>query len=174
MILVLSVLQITCHTETGRTPVRTYRHSTGLRIANRLMTALIKLGLPVRGSGVPTALLTVAGRKSGQPRTTPIALLPDGDGWRLMAPYGVVDWVKNLRAAGSATLTWRGRTFDVTAQELTPAEGAPLLRDAVATASPMLRKAFAPYFSTAPDASLEDWVAGANHHPVFRLRRADP
>lgn len=156
--------------------MRTYHHSTGLRIANRVMTILIKLGLPVRGSGVPTALLTVPGRKSGLPRTTPIALLPDndgeGEGWRLMAPYGVVDWVKNLRAAGSATLTWRGSTFDVTAHELTPVEGAPLLRDAVANASPMLRKAFAPYFSASPDAPLTDWEAEASHHPVFKLRRA--
>jgi deazaflavin-dependent oxidoreductase (nitroreductase family) len=153
--------------------LRTYRHSTGLRIANRVMTALIKLGLPVRGSGVPTALLTVPGRKSGLPRTTPIALQPDGDGWKLMAPYGVVDWVKNLRAAQATTVTWRGRTFDVTAQELTPAEGAPLLRDSLANASPMLRKAFAPYFSTSPDAPLADWEEEASHHPVFRLRRAD-
>jgi deazaflavin-dependent oxidoreductase (nitroreductase family) len=158
--------------------VRTYRHTTGLRIANRLMTALITLGLPMRGSGVPTALLTVPGRRSGLPRTTPIALLPDPDGesagWQLMAPYGVVDWVKNLRAAGSATLTLRGRTFDVTAHELTPAEGAPLLRDAVAKASPMLRKMFAPYFSTDPDAPLADWEAEASHHPVFKLRRTTP
>jgi deazaflavin-dependent oxidoreductase (nitroreductase family) len=152
--------------------MRPYQHSTTLRIANRIMTALIKLGVPVRGSGVPTALLTVAGRKSGLPRSTPIALLPDDDGWRLMAPYGVVDWVRNLRAAGSASLTWRGRTFPVSAQELSPAEGAPVLRDAVASLSPMLRRRFAPYFDTALEAPLADWETEASRHPVFRLRAA--
>ena len=150
--------------------MRPYKHSTTLRIANRIMTALIRIGLPVRGSGVPTALLTVAGRKSGLPRSTPVALLPDDEGWRLMAPYGVVDWVRNLRAAGSATLTWRGRTFLVTAQELSPAEGAPMLRDAVASASPILRRMFAPFFDTAPEAPLADWETEAARHPVFRLR----
>lgn len=151
--------------------MRTYHHSRTLRIANRINTVLIRLGLPVRGSGVPTALLTVPGRRSGLPRTTPVAMLPDGDGWRLMAAYGAVDWVKNLRAAGTATLTWRGRSFPVTARELTPAEGAPVLRAAVASASPMLRRAFAPYFQTAPDAPLADWETEATDHPVFSLRR---
>lgn len=151
--------------------MQTYHHSLTLRAANRVMAALIKVGIPVRGSGVPTALLTVAGRKSGLPRTTPVALITDGDGWRLMAPYGVVDWVKNLRAAGSATITLRGRSFGVTARELTPAEGAPLLQAAVAGASPMLRKAFAPYFDTAPEAPLAEWEKEAGQHPVFQLSR---
>jgi deazaflavin-dependent oxidoreductase (nitroreductase family) len=153
--------------------MQTYRHSLTLRVANRIMTALIKLGIPVRGSGVPTALLTVAGRKSGLPRTTPVALLADGqgDGWRLMAPYGAVDWVKNLRAAGSGTITVGGRSFGVTARELTPAEGAPLLRQALASASPMLRKAFAPYFDTPPEAPLVEWEDEAGRHPVFQLTR---
>ncbi|HZC25844.1 MAG TPA: nitroreductase family deazaflavin-dependent oxidoreductase [Actinopolymorphaceae bacterium] len=156
--------------------MQTYRHSLTLKVANRIMAALIKLGVPVQGSGVPTALLTVPGRKSGLPRTTPVALLADrdGDGWRLMAPYGVVDWVKNLRAAGSATITMRGRSFGVTARELSPAEGAPLLREAVASASPMLRKAFAPYFDAAPEAPLTDWEHEAGRHPVFQLTRKAP
>lgn len=150
--------------------MRTFRPSVPMRLANRFMATLIKLGLPVRGGGNPTVLLTVPGRKSGLPRTTPVVLLPAGDGWRLMSPYGVVDWVRNIRAAGSATITMRGRTFAVSAQELTPEECAPLLREVVGSAGRMLGKAFAPYFSTPADAPLSDWRVEATRHPVFRLR----
>lgn len=150
-----------------------FRPSRGLRLANRVVMALVKLGIPLRGSGSPMGLLTVPGRKSGLPRTTPVALLPEGDGWRLMSPYGMVDWVKNLRAAGSANITWRGRKIVVTAHELTPAEAAPVLRDVLARAPRMLRKAFAPYFDTPASAPLTEWEVEAERHPVFHLQQVE-
>src|SRR5262245_47401259 len=75
------------------------------------------------GAGVPlgpNALITVRGRKSGQPRTTPLALIQaSGRRW-VWAPWGEVQWVRNLRAAGRATLTVRRRKEVVTARELDP------------------------------------------------------
>ncbi|HEY6410705.1 MAG TPA: nitroreductase family deazaflavin-dependent oxidoreductase, partial [Ktedonobacteraceae bacterium] len=66
-------------------------------IARRLLAA----GLPMG----PNVLVTIRGRKSGLPRTTPLTLVEfSGKRW-LMAPFGDVNWVHNLRAAGRATIT---------------------------------------------------------------------
>lgn len=48
--------------------------------------------------------LTVIGRRSGLPRH--VSVIPVQVGWRryLVAPYGVSDWVQNLRAAGEGEL----------------------------------------------------------------------
>ena len=101
-----------------------FRPTMSIRIGNRAVTPLIRLGVPMG----PMALLTVAGRKSGLPRTTPIAVLIDDTGWRVAAPYGVVDWVKNLRAAGRAEVFRRGRKTSVEAEELSAEQAAPVLR----------------------------------------------
>ena len=82
------------------------------RFYNPIVSFLLRLGLPIG----PQALLTVSGRNSGLPRTTPVALNPHGPGWLLVSVYGRVDWVKNLRAAGEAVVTKRRRTFQVTSQ----------------------------------------------------------
>src|SRR5947209_18263819 len=53
----------------------------------------------------PVHILTVTGRRSGKPRATPVSLVVyGGDRW-LVAGWADADWVKNLRASGSATLT---------------------------------------------------------------------
>ena len=70
-------------------------------------------------------LITIRGRKSGQPRTTPVAIIDvDGRRW-IWAPWGEVNWVRNLRAAGRATITVRRRDEEVRATELDQ-EGRPL------------------------------------------------
>src|SRR5215469_5916789 len=80
---------------------KTYRVPLSVRVGNLLTTTLLRAGVKL-GS---MALLTVRGRKSGLPRTTPIAVgEQDGQRW-LIGAYGVVDWVRNLRAAGEAILT---------------------------------------------------------------------
>src|SRR5258708_37871316 len=52
----------------------------------------------------PNALITIRGRKSGEPRTTPVALIEIGGRRWVSSPFGDVNWVRNLRAAGEATL----------------------------------------------------------------------
>jgi hypothetical protein len=51
-----------------------------------------------------------------------------GKRW-LMAPFGDVNWVRNLRAAGCATITARRRNEEVTAVELGPTEAVAFFRD---------------------------------------------
>ncbi|HKD77812.1 MAG TPA: nitroreductase/quinone reductase family protein, partial [Ktedonobacterales bacterium] len=71
-----------------------YRVTAFVRFNNAVTTSLMRLGIPIGGF----ALITVRGRKSGKPITTPIALfLRDGNRY-LIASYGLVNWVRNLRA----------------------------------------------------------------------------
>jgi deazaflavin-dependent oxidoreductase (nitroreductase family) len=146
-----------------------FRPTMSIRLGNRVVTPLIRAGLPMG----PMALLTVAGRKSGLPRTTPIAVLIDDTGWRVAAPYGVVDWVKNLRAVGNAVVSRRGRKVTVEAEELSDVEAAPVLRESFRQAGPITRRVIGPYFKATPGAPLADWIVEARDHPVFLLKPID-
>ena len=141
---------------------RRFRATFTARLGNRIITALLRLGVPM-GNMI---LLTVPGRKSGQPRTTPVALGErDGRRW-LLSPYGEVDWVRNLRAAGGGVLT-RGRHREhFTATALNAAEAAPLLQESVAGAPGFIQQ----HFAAAPGAPLADFERIAPDHPVFALQ----
>jgi len=84
------------------------------------------------GAGVPlgpNGLITIRGRKSGLPRTTPVAIIEvSGRRW-VWAPWGEVHWVRNLRAAGRATITVRRRTEEVRATELDQTQRVEFFRD---------------------------------------------
>jgi deazaflavin-dependent oxidoreductase (nitroreductase family) len=77
----------------------------------------------------PNALLTVRGRTSGLPRTTPVALVVIGGHRWAIGTFGEVNWVRNLRAAGEATLTINRRAEPVRAVELSPQEAASFFKD---------------------------------------------
>ena len=138
----------------------TYRLSPGRRAANRLVRLLLKLGL-MPG---PTYLLTVPGRRTGRPLSTPVTLVEEGDVRWLVAPYGDVAWVRNARAAGQVTLS-RGRHAEtVPIREPSAADAAPVLQRYV-TRVPITR----PYFDATPDSPLAAFEAEAPRHPVFAL-----
>ena len=66
----------------------------------------------------PNGLITICGRKSGVLRTNGVAIISvSGRRW-VWCPWGEPQWVRNLRAAGRATITLRGRKEEVTASEL--------------------------------------------------------
>ncbi len=139
-----------------------------VRAANVMTTALLRAGVGLYGPGHhPMYLLTVRGRKSGLPRTTPIAVLQQ-DGHRyILTPYGVVDWVRNLRAAGTATLT-RGRRNEVIhATELPNDEAARVLKAFIQSGNPIGR-----FFGIPKESSDEEFVRAAASHPVFLLQPA--
>lgn len=83
-----------------------------------------KLGGPFEGA--PVLLLTTTGAKSGQPRTSPMMYLPEGDRIFVFASNEGKDnhpsWYHNLRANPSATVELGTDTFAVTAVEITGAE----------------------------------------------------
>jgi deazaflavin-dependent oxidoreductase (nitroreductase family) len=138
-----------------------YRITRRLRLANLLVSALIRLGIGPRSS----YLLTTVGRKTGRSRTTPVGLIETEEGRWLVAPYGPVGWVHNVRAAHQALLGRGRRRQRVSVRELAAQQAAPVLHTYV-TDVPIVR----PYFDVTPDSPIEDFVAEAPRHPVFQLQ----
>ncbi len=72
--------------------------------------------------GFYAAALHHAGRRSGRPYVTPVRAEPTPDGFVIPLPYGTdVDWLKNVLAAGEATLVTRGTTVGVDRPQVIPA-----------------------------------------------------
>src|SRR5260370_833481 len=84
-----------------------------VRFLNPVAQRVLRVG-PLMG---PNALLTVRGRKSGVPRTTPVALVDIGGRRWVVGTFGEVNWVRNLRAAGEATVTVGRKAQEVRARE---------------------------------------------------------
>ena len=137
-----------------------YQRGLARRAVNRLVRGLLRVGLGPR----ETYLLTVAGRRSGEPRSTPVTLVEEGGRRWLVAPYGEVAWVRNLRAAGRATLSRGGRTNAIAVREISAEEAAPVLKMYV-TRVPITR----PYFDVRPESDLSAFRAEAPRHPVFAI-----
>src|SRR5574337_2062618 len=74
------------------------------RVVNSIVAALVKAGV----SPQSTYLMTTTGRRSGQPRTTLVVVIEHGGDRWLVAPYGAVSWVHNVRADPTLELR-RGR-----------------------------------------------------------------
>ena len=139
-----------------------FRQTRLRRLGDRLIAPLARLGL----AGQRTHVLTVRGRKSGRPYSTPVQLVSDERGRWLVAPYGEREWVKNARAAGEVELTRARRTTRCAIEEVGPEDAAPVLRKYLRT-TPIVK----PYFDASADAPLEAFAAEAARHPVFRLRQ---
>jgi len=142
-----------------------------VRLGNILTLTLLRAGFKLVGPGLvignyPMYLLTVRGRKSGQPRTVALAIIERNGKRYVASPYGIVDWVRNLRAAGEAILTRGRRSETVNARELPPKEAALVLREDIKGGNP-----FARYFGVTAESSLEDFERTTVSHPVFMLER---
>jgi deazaflavin-dependent oxidoreductase (nitroreductase family) len=67
----------------------------------------------------PLAIIHHTGRASGRSYRTPIMIFPTESGFVIALTYGpCTDWLRNLRAAGSANLVYRGRTYRITVPRL--------------------------------------------------------
>jgi deazaflavin-dependent oxidoreductase (nitroreductase family) len=98
-----------------------------LKSFNKVLMVVLRLGLPIPGKEAPV-VLTVPGRKSGKPRSTPITPM-HVDGKRFVVnSYPGADWASNVRAAAEATLTQGRRTERVHMVELAWEEARPVLR----------------------------------------------
>jgi deazaflavin-dependent oxidoreductase (nitroreductase family) len=139
---------------------KTYQVNFATRMRDSLIMALLRAGVNMG----TTSLLTVRGRKSGQPHTVPVRIVEqDGQRW-LVAPYGVVQWVRNLRVAGQATLTRGRRPEVISVTELPAQEAAPVLKQYLLKAA-----AVRPYFDATKDSPLEAFEREAPRHPVFQI-----
>jgi deazaflavin-dependent oxidoreductase (nitroreductase family) len=129
-------------------------------VFNRLVRWSTVAGISVWGSRE----LRVRGRSTGEWRTTPVNLLEvDGTDY-LVAPRGVTQWVRNLRAAGNGELRVGRRTEVFTARELPDDEKVPVLR-------PYLQRwkwEVGQFFDgVGPDATDDELLRIAPRHPVF-------
>jgi deazaflavin-dependent oxidoreductase (nitroreductase family) len=98
-----------------------------LKPMNKVLMVMLRLGVPVSRREAPV-VLTVPGRKSGKPRSTPITpMRVDGNRY-VVNSYPGADWVSNIRAARDATLTKGRRTERVRMVELAPDNARPVLR----------------------------------------------
>ena len=139
---------------------KTFQVNFATRMRDSLLMTLQRAGVNMG----TMSLLTVRGRKSGQPHTVPVRLVEqDGQRW-LVAPYGPVQWVRNLRVAGQATLTRGRRSEAISVTELPAGEAAPILKQYLIHVADVR-----PYFDVTRDSSLEAFEREAPRHPVFRI-----
>ena len=139
--------------------------------APRHVTAFTPIARFLLAAGVPlgfNGLITIRGRTSGLPRTTPVAIISHAGRRWIWAPWGDVHWVRNLRAAGGATITVRGKKEGVTATELDASERVGFFRDVL---GPVARgMPFGVWFiRTVDGVDLADPVEAAEGRRVFEL-----
>jgi deazaflavin-dependent oxidoreductase (nitroreductase family) len=132
------------------------------RVFNPAVGLLTRLGISVAGSRV----LEVPGRKTGEPRRTPVNPLTRDGARYLVAPRGHTQWVRNLRASGSGRLLTGHRAEAFTATEIPDADKPPILRE-------YLRRwkwEVGVFFEGKDaDSSDEELLEIAPKHPIFRI-----
>ena len=103
------------------------------RTVQKGITALHKAAFELSGgrlgatvAGNPVAILTTLGRKSGQPRSTPLFAYADGEDFIVVASNGgtatAPAWFLNLQANPDGTLKLGASEHRVTAEVLSPEE----------------------------------------------------
>ena len=96
-----------------------------LKPTNKVLMTMMRLG--IAGKNGPM-VLTVTGRKSGQPRSTPITpMFVDGERY-VVGGFPGADWVRNAQANPAATLTQGRRSERVRMVEMPLEDARPLLR----------------------------------------------
>jgi deazaflavin-dependent oxidoreductase (nitroreductase family) len=136
-----------------------YELTRSQRIGNRYVAFLAK-----RGRG-PAWELSTTGRRSGERRKVMVAPVTVDDTQYLIAPYGSVSWVLNLRALDRATLTRGGATSRVKAVEVDGEEAGKALAKYYHENAGYVSE----YFDLSPNPTIVDFTRVADHHPVFRI-----
>jgi len=134
-----------------------------LKPMNKLMIAVQKLGIPTG----PAMVLTVPGRKSGQPRRTPMTPFEFDGGLYVVAGYPGADWAANARAAGTGALSRGRRSRNVRIVELDAEQARPILR-AFPVEVPV-GVAFAKRSGMVVDGTSDEFEALAGRIAVFRF-----
>ena len=131
-------------------------------IFNPAVAAMTRAGISVWGSRV----LRVRGRKSGDWRSAPVNLLTYQGQQYLVAPRGLTQWVRNLRAAGGGELMVGRRTQRFRAHEIADDDKVPILRAYLKRWKAEVGIFFGGVGADSPEAELKRI---APDHPVFRI-----
>ncbi|MFB4270503.1 nitroreductase/quinone reductase family protein [Nonomuraea sp. GTA35] len=113
------------------------------------------------------AVLKVAGRRSGNLTSVPVAVTRHRGADHLVSMLGPdASWVRNVKAAGGqAALRRQGRESPIRLEEIPSEHRAEILRRYLAVA-PGAR----PHLGLGPSAPLSEFRRIAPRHPVFRIR----
>jgi len=137
-----------------------------LKVVNAVNMGVQKLGIPTG----PVMVLTVPGRKSGEPRRTPVTPFDLNGGQYVIAGFPNADWAKNARASGTGTLTRGRKARQVALVELPADQAVPVLR-AFPTNVPV-GVGFYKRNGLVVDGTPDEFEALAGRCPVFRLEPA--
>lgn len=131
-------------------------------IFNVVVAGFTRLGLSVWGSRI----LETTGRKTGEPRRTPVNLLTVDGTQYLVAPRGETHWVRNIRVNGEGTLLIGRRRQPITVTELTDVDKPDILRAYLKRWKAEVGIFFDGVSADSPPAELSRI---APRHPVFRI-----
>jgi len=103
--------------------VMAWRKKSGLVLGPIIwMSKKVMNPMQMRFAGTPGAYASIVrhrGRISGAEYATPVGVVADGDAFLVALPYGArAQWLRNVLAAGSATLVHEGTTYQVDRPEL--------------------------------------------------------
>jgi deazaflavin-dependent oxidoreductase (nitroreductase family) len=121
-----------------------------------LVTRRVFNPLAMRTGASGSETLVITGRNTGRPEEVPVIPVDHEGGRYLVSTRGESDWVRNLRAAGTAELRRKGVRQRVRATEVPVEERSLILAAYQAKAG----KTVQTYFRRLPDPA---------DHPVFRL-----
>lgn len=141
---------------------RFVRPTSGDLAFNRVVAWLTRHGISLMGSRV----LTVPGRRTGTPHSTPVNLLTlDGERY-LVAPRGTTAWVRNVRVSGTAELAVGRRVEQVVVSEVPVGERVPVIRQYLVTWGWEVGRFVEGLTKGSTDAEIAAVAAG---FPVFRV-----
>lgn len=132
--------------------------SVAWRVGNAMVSVFARLGVG------PIQLLTTRDRRTGRGHTIPVVPVEyDGRRW-LVAPYGVVSWVRDARKDGRVLMRYGRTTRRYDLRGASADEAGPVLKRYVSVATKTRAQ-----FRANVDSPAEDFVAEADRHPVFEL-----
>jgi deazaflavin-dependent oxidoreductase (nitroreductase family) len=134
-----------------------------LKPMNKVVIAMQKLGVRTG----PAMVLTVPGRKSGRPRSTPMTPFELHGNLYTVAGFPRAEWALNARAAGAGTLTRGRKSKRVRIVELTAEEARPVLRSFPVEVP--VGVGFAKRSGLVDQGTPDEFEALAGRCPVFRF-----
>ncbi|MCL1594468.1 MAG: nitroreductase family deazaflavin-dependent oxidoreductase [Actinomycetia bacterium] len=136
-----------------------YKVTAKVRFINSAMRFLSQ-----RGKG-PASELVVTGRTTGERRHVVVTPVTVNDVTYLVAPYGEVNWVLNIRANPKVTLSKGGATTRFTARQVDGDEGGKVLAMYYAENAKYVDE----FMDIPGEHTITDFIAAAEKYPVFRL-----
>ncbi len=140
---------------------KTYRLTLSRRIVNRMTRAMAR-----RGKG-PAHELTMTGRRSGKRLSVMVTPTHIDDVTYLVAPYGEVGWVHNVRANPNVALSRGSVTTRYRATQIHGEEAGQVLNRYYVEN----KKHVGRYVEIPGERTTSDYIAAAERYPVFRLDR---